>query len=305
MYEAVKIYSNKYNDKSRSDEYIRIVNLANIKGYTHGYTDENTINLIYVNEGRCIIEYDQKELLLFMKDMVIIPPIAKYTISCSSGDKPVIAKCICTRDKIIEKIETIKSEFVLSSSIIKRLFEMRQIICLKRSVSLCHRIEQIMNDISNEYSEKKKGYQTYLLFYLTEILILLERELERSMDDDLQEDDGGLEKNKDIINNVLEYINLNYNNDISLDKACRHAMLSKSYFSYLFKVNTGKTFTEYLNDIRIRKSMELIEAHKSSINLICYEAGFKNICHFNRMFKKTVGLSPTLYRKQRVENNMV
>ena len=74
-------------------------------------------------------------------------------------------------------------------------------------------------------------------------------------------------------------------------------MMSKTYFCYIFKLLTQKTFTEYVSDLRIKKSLELLQNTDMSITRICYEVGFNDVTHFCRVFKKSVGLSAKKYRK--------
>ena len=82
-------------------------------------------------------------------------------------------------------------------------------------------------------------------------------------------------------------------------------MLSPSYFSYLFKSITSKTFTEYLNTLRIASTQQLLKTTDKLILDICYEVGFNNVNHFNRMFKQSVGMSPKQYRNAKRDGNMI
>ena len=84
---------------------------------------------------------------------------------------------------------------------------------------------------------------------------------------------------------------------IFIEDVARLAMLSQSYFSYLFKAITHKTFVEYLNSLRIQKAMDLLKVTNDLVVDVCFESGFKNVNHFNRTFKSMVGVSPMQYRK--------
>ena len=75
------------------------------------------------------------------------------------------------------------------------------------------------------------------------------------------------------------------------------ALLSQSYFSYLFKIQTGMTFVEYINRQRVKKALELLQATDSSILEICFACGFNSINHFNRIFKRFVNMPPRKYRQ--------
>ncbi len=61
---------------------------------------------------------------------------------------------------------------------------------------------------------------------------------------------------------------------------------------------TSKTFSEYINDLRVAKAMELLkQASNLNITDICYCVGFNNVTHFDRKFRQLTGISPTKYRR--------
>jgi len=90
-----------------------------------------------------------------------------------------------------------------------------------------------------------------------------------------------------------------YSEDLSIEHMAKRFLLSQSYFSYLFKSITGKTFIEYLNGVRISKALELLKNTDKRVLDICYDVGFRNINHFNRMFRQLMGVSPMEYRKRK------
>jgi AraC-like DNA-binding protein len=77
--------------------------------------------------------------------------------------------------------------------------------------------------------------------------------------------------------------------------------MSKTYFCYIFKSLTGKTFTEFCTELRIHKAIELLNTTDMPITEICFNVGYNDVTHFCRTFKKTVGISPKLYRKARLD----
>src|SRR5699024_4114970 len=104
-------------------------------------------------------------------------------------------------------------------------------------------------------------------------------------------------RHRDAIYNAIKHIEENYTEDITMDDIVKVSMLSQSYFSYIFKSITRKTFIEYLNGIRISKAMELLRTTDERVLDICLKVGFNNVNHFNKLFKQAVGISPMQYRK--------
>lgn len=84
---------------------------------------------------------------------------------------------------------------------------------------------------------------------------------------------------------------------ISMRDAAENANMSTFYFCKKFKKMTGLNFTEYLSHIRITRAKNLLSNPKSRISDIAYETGYKSQTHFNRMFRRIAGQSPTTYRK--------
>jgi AraC-like DNA-binding protein len=95
------------------------------------------------------------------------------------------------------------------------------------------------------------------------------------------------------------YIKEHYaDSQLSLMAVSNHANVSLSYFSQIFKEETGKTFVEYLTEVRMDKAKELLRSTDRMLYDIAEQVGYENPAYFTVAFKKQVGLSPRDYRKQ-------
>lgn len=99
------------------------------------------------------------------------------------------------------------------------------------------------------------------------------------------------------ISSACEYIHLHYSEPINLPFISASVFLSSSYFSQLFKKETGLSFGEYLEKIRIHHSQILLCTTNKTIEEIAEQVGFSNQNYFTRIFKKNIGNSPLKYRK--------
>ena len=99
-----------------------------------------------------------------------------------------------------------------------------------------------------------------------------------------------------IIEKAKEFIYENYAKDISLSDVADKVHLNASYLSTLFKQFTGMSYTEFITDIRIEKSKELLSDPKLKIYEISNLIGYDNIYYFNRIFKKITGMTPLEFR---------
>lgn len=102
---------------------------------------------------------------------------------------------------------------------------------------------------------------------------------------------------------VYEYIVKNFKSRISLEDVANIACMNPTAFSRVFKRVNRKTFSEYLNEVRIGYACKLLMEEKYNISEICFESGYNNISNFNRQFKKTTNYSPTEYVKKHLSKS--
>ena len=99
-----------------------------------------------------------------------------------------------------------------------------------------------------------------------------------------------------VITKAKQFIRENYTEDLSLGQVAAAVHTSIFYFCKLFSKATGTTFTEFVSRTRIEKAKNLLLNPNLRVSEIAYEVGFQSLTHFNRVFKKVIGESPTEYR---------
>lgn len=100
------------------------------------------------------------------------------------------------------------------------------------------------------------------------------------------------------LNILSDYVRKNYDSKISISDVCELLNMSNGTFNRFIKKNTGRTFVDYLNDLRIGFATRLLIEKDRSISEIAYLCGFNNIANFNRRFKKNKGCTPTEYKRE-------
>lgn len=98
------------------------------------------------------------------------------------------------------------------------------------------------------------------------------------------------------IEKIMEYVNKNFGQNISLSDAAKIAGMTEVSLSRFFKVRTGKTFIDALNDIRLGHATRMLIDTTQSVNEIAYKCGFNNMSNFNRIFKKKKESTPKEFR---------
>ncbi|MCK0158253.1 AraC family transcriptional regulator [Cellulophaga sp. F20128] len=95
------------------------------------------------------------------------------------------------------------------------------------------------------------------------------------------------------INRVFEFVMDNFSNPITLDEVAKVASMNKTAFCRYFKNRTNKTFTSFLNEIRIGYACKLIHEEKYSITEAAYLSGYNSPSHFNKQFRLIKKISPS------------
>jgi AraC-like DNA-binding protein len=100
------------------------------------------------------------------------------------------------------------------------------------------------------------------------------------------------------ITRAREYIREHQAEKLSLKQVAKAVNTSTFFFCKLFKKVTGINYTDYLSRVRIEKSKNLLLNPNLRVSEIAFEVGFQSLTHFNRVFKRILGQSPTQYRMQ-------
>ena len=114
-----------------------------------------------------------------------------------------------------------------------------------------------------------------------------------------------IEKENILVQKVRRYLQHNYMRvDISLDSVAEMVNLNPTYFSALFKKESGVNFLDYLTDLRINAAKEYLTDPLKGASEIASLVGYDSAGYFTRAFKKRTGLTPTEYRKSQTRNDL-
>ena len=101
-----------------------------------------------------------------------------------------------------------------------------------------------------------------------------------------------------VITRAKQFITDHQTEELSLEQVAKSVNTSKFYFCKMFKKATGINFTDYLSRVRTERAKNLLLNPNLRVSEIAYEVGFQSLTHFNRVFKRILGRSPTDYREQ-------
>ena len=154
-------------------------------------------------------------------------------------------------------------------------------------------VEQIYENIYNEYQLKQVGYEHIVFSHLMILLVLVLRLITCH---DRYDSNNSYEK--EIIRNAIRYIDEHYADpNLTLEDVASRAFLSKSYFGKLFRKYANQKFTTYVQNKRITAACELLISTDKKIIDIIEMVGYHDVKHFNEVFKRTIGKTPSEYRR--------
>lgn len=272
--------------------------VPDIKDHTHDY-----LQIWYVYKGAFIHSINNNtEYKMVKGDLFVIPPFVMHRVKPVSEEGAVIIGCEFLPQFINNKFENLSySKDFFDFAYLEPFLVSNNMVRSKLNITgeLQVKVEDILLEMLKEYSAEDKYYEILLKGDLLKLLAIVVREYNKGYQS--SETKEIFVRYRDAIKDTMQYIQENYNMELHLDDVCKHSTMSKTYFCYIFKSLTGKTFSEYLINLRIQKAMELLLKTDISVTEICFKVGFNDVTHFCRMFKKIIGISPKHYKNIALE----
>ncbi|WNS46503.1 AraC family transcriptional regulator [Paenibacillus sp. MMS20-IR301] len=152
--------------------------------------------------------------------------------------------------------------------------------------------ETLLKRILEESRMQQPLYETAVVTLFTELMVLLQRSESTTQA-------GGMKHPlHHLVTDVAAYIRVHHREALTLEEVAGHFFISPSYLSRVFHRLTGFHFREYIVHIRVREAQLLLSSSAAKIQEIASRVGFEHLSHFNKIFKRTTGLTPLQYRKK-------
>ena len=253
-----EIYTKFYQEKGTN---------YNFSGEKHSYWE-----LTYVDKGELLTTIDRVSYHLKQGDLIFYAPMQFHTQS--------------TFEKISRSYLTInfKMNFNHADLLCNKIFSLK-----RDSYFIVTRlIEELSND--NLYSDDLS------LCYLKELIIQMLR-LNNSHFHSKPTTHMQQTYENELLNDILLYIDNNIYEKISVSTLCEHFCISTSMLHSLFRKNMNNTAKNYINELKLSKSNELIRNSTHTLSEISEMLGFSSIHYFSKKFKSYFNISPTEYSK--------
>lgn len=251
------------NRIGKLQEKIWIGKFKNLKNIFHWH---NEIEIVYINEGHCVIETEEKTIELSKNE-------------CAFLESGAIHRLIGAPNSIVTTI-------LIDPSILDPIIGTYVLADIK--IKTPDNLTEIISYISKELVKKRKFY----LYCVQSATIQLVAEIFRREKITQKKERSNKNNRFLLFKNIIEEIEENYQ-FISFDSICEKFHYTPSHFSRLFSSLTGMTFSKYLNVLKTEKAILLLQAdEKRNITEISATCGFDSIRTFNRVFKKLTNHTP-------------
>lgn len=269
--------SNKKNNKTEFIEYFSdYYNLRNLKEeWDMPIHSHNVYELYYLFNGHVQYNIDGEIYDISGGDLVFIPPnVLHKTTSLSLEHQRFV---------INFKKESVPKNIL---SAINKAFETN---CLKVPHKKRTQIERMFIEINEEIEINDEYSKENVDLGLRRLLIFIIRNAPKMME----------ERVKSVpvfVNDIVEFIKLNYHDDISLAVIAKHINMNEAYISRKFKEIVGRGISEYINVVRIEMAIKLLLQTNFSVTRIATDVGFNNSSYFASVFEQMIGVTPKKYR---------
>ena len=253
-----EIYTKFYQEKGTN---------YNFSGEKHSYWE-----LTYVDKGELLTTIDRVSYHLKQGDLIFYAPMQFHTQS--------------TFEKISSSYLTInfKMNFNHADLLCNKIFSLKR----DSYFIVTKLIEELSND--NLYSNDLS------LCYLKQLIIQMLR-LDNSHFHSKPTTHMQQTYENELLNDILLYIDNNIYEKISVSTLCEHFCISTSMLHSLFRKNMNNTAKNYINELKLSKSKELIRNSTHTLSEISEMLGFSSIHYFSKKFKSYFNISPTEYSK--------
>lgn len=162
-------------------------------------------------------------------------------------------------------------------------------------------MQQVLWKLLIESKENSAYTKTLMVCYLQEALLLLMQFYE-ALSHKAMFSDASPARN-DLLTDVLAYMNKQITEPLTIEEICHEFYISRSSLQALFKTHLNTSPKNYLLNIKLQKSKELIRENQNTISEIAYMLGFSSIHYFSRLFKRYFNTTPSAYSRKIAENH--
>jgi xylan 1,4-beta-xylosidase len=236
------------------------------------------IEIIYVLQGAITIHMDQRNMTLNQDDVIVVNSMSIHQIERTNQDNVLLT--------LQFNPELLEEHLVVICNSLHQTPENRDTY---------DRIRRYLAQLAWEASKKTQGNRNYSIGLLYMLAGHLMRYFSMWMTEESRKDVKDYDYQR--LNRVLQYIDRNYSQKITLQSIADQEHLSLHYFSHFFSAKIGIPFQKYLTSVRLEKAADALMNTNHSVTQIALDCGFANIKLFNKYFKEKYDSTPGAFRE--------
>lgn len=241
------------------------------------------IEILYFKTGSALIECNFSPIHVKAEDIIIVNSNDLHGGICLCENLNYYCIILDTSILYSKTIDICDTKYI--TPIVQNYIIFKNKITGDKALTAC------LNTFIKEYKEKALGFELALKSCLYEFFTLLLRNYSAFTMSPVAY--NRRTKNLEIFNPILQHIENHFNEDITISILSKMANMSKYYFCHSFKELTKKTFTEYLNIIRINKSELMLKNTNMNVTEVATACGYNDINYFSRLYKKYKSVPPS------------
>jgi AraC family transcriptional regulator, L-rhamnose operon transcriptional activator RhaR len=281
----------------RKNELVYINRSDEIPEYCNVVHKHDFIEISYVISGEGTHIVGDHAFTTVKGDLFIINFDVPHGFFPKAGSErdPIVYNCIFMPKFLDTSLfSSIHFQDITSSFLFKSLFpeDFQPNPDLQLRGAEFNEIGELFNKMLTEYKLMKKGYPDMIRAYLIELIV----KIFRCMDSSPARQPSL--KNKEMIEKAIEYMKNNFNSEIKLEDLAMKSFISRNYFSRLFREVTGRSFSDYIQSLRIDEACSMLKNTDLKVIDIASRVGFHDTKFFYEVFKKITGKTPGDYRSR-------
>ncbi|MCM3626061.1 AraC family transcriptional regulator [Paenibacillus glycanilyticus] len=255
------------------------------------------VELVIISQGSGVHEYDGNTFPIHAGDVFIIEPGMEHAYTIDHKEGMEVVNVLFVPSLLERELTALSSVTSFIDFYYMEPF-LRSDVSFQAKLTLSPRqmldIRSVLDQLIKEYGRKESGYQYLIKSKLIELFIILSRMYVNNRSHSLP----SLPNDQEVIGRICEFIKRHPSRSITLEQISQMAGMSQSKFTVLFRQETGMSFVEYRNAERIHLAKQLLATTSDRIAEIAMDTGYEDLSHFNHVFKKTAGETPSQYRRR-------
>lgn len=241
------------------------------------------VEIAVCTKGECIYYAEQKQYPMKVGDCIFLNAYVEHSTEFLPTEAAI--------DIVYFRFEDFESKKILRT--MPAAWSILKMSDAHVSFFSQHIIYRYVSEIIEEFRKAEPYYELFVKANIFKILGVMYRENQlNSPDTDIDEEKFGKLKV------LFDYLDENYNQNITLESVSDMLGFNKTYFSRMFKNLTGHNFSEHLTQIRLNKAIQLLSSYEMNIAEISDAIGFSSPTYFNEVFKKYYKCTPAEFRKK-------